>query len=100
MVIFLGVFFGWLGVKVKWISDRHESLERVKSDWGRLGTIRSATRQIERQAPWSLRVLGEPGVTFIVVKTDSAEQLNLLRALFPEASFGEIGSDGKFLWLD
>jgi len=71
----------WLGVQVKWISDRHEA---VRDD-------PDAFVDIETKAPWSIRLLGERGQFAIVVGSGhSEEEYSRLKSLFPEATTGVI----------
>jgi len=90
----------WLGVQSKWIRDRHEAVRdhRALDDivrW-RMGINRAFTQPDEHcQAPWSIRILGEPGAKTIFVESlhdpfktyyerCEVEKQRLAR-LFPEA---------------
>jgi len=71
MLVALSGVLCWLGVQVKWITNRHEALS------GRLAMIGG-------KAPWSLRIVGEPGIEAIWY-TGDPEEWRQLQVLFPEA---------------
>jgi len=75
--VVLTIFGVWLGVQVKWIRDRHERMNRSRPAFN----IPS-----NHAAPWSLRILGEKGVSFIYVSPDTnTPEARKLKQLFPEA---------------
>jgi hypothetical protein len=80
----------WLCVQMKWIYDRHRELESLQSRAG--VSFRTAFRgtYIGPPAPWSIRILGENGVTGIVIWKDSGQderaEEQRLKKLFPEAN--------------
>jgi len=105
VVTILGMFLGWLGVQVKWIHDRHESLKWIRSQpqynsstekFG--GTGRNDDRKLGRP-PWSIRILGEPGMQRILFYAASDSEMNNfdfhpeIRQLFPEAVIGTYGPE-------
>ena len=82
--VLLTVFGVWLGVQVKWIRDRHQALG--EKHYGRVFA------GIPRQAPWSIRILGESGYALVRAHTDPActDEDNKrieceLKRLYPEA---------------
>jgi len=91
LVTVLGIAIGWVGVQVKWIRDRHETLQRHDSISGPLRGINFSTSFMQMisgpsvQAPWEIRIFGEAGVGTIVVDSDTDREQ--LTALFPEAEF-------------
>ena len=78
LLLLLTLFCVWLGVQVKWIRDRHD-LNELRAP----GFYRSVD---SCPAPWSLRILGEKGVSIIVLSPDAqAPEARKLKQLFPEA---------------
>jgi len=79
----------WLCVQMKWIYDRHRELETLQNH--AVVSFRTAFRgtYIGPPAPWSIRILGENGVTGIVIVKDSGQDERAeeqhLKKLFPEA---------------
>jgi hypothetical protein len=77
VVTLVGVFFGWVGMQVTWIRSRHEFLDRYEREW--LGLL---TFNVERAAPSTLRLFGEPGVETLYITESERTRIH---ALFPEA---------------
>jgi len=77
LFVLVTVFCVWLGVHVKWIKDRHEMLKSHPLQ---------IVRDIDK-APWSLRILGEYVITYIMIPDGSNADQNSRRIweLFPEA---------------
>lgn len=85
--VLLTVFAVWLGVQVKWIRDRHAALAWAEAH---AAVGEEAYPAATRDAPWSLRLLGEDGVTMIVICSDDKEySLEGLKRLFPEADIAQ-----------
>jgi len=80
VVTVFGVSLGWLGVQVKWIRDRHDRMNRAR--W-------AFSVPSHHDAPWSIRILGEKGVSAIVKhdghSSESRRRYHELHQLFPEA---------------
>ena len=82
LLTFLGVAFGWLSVQVKWIRDRHRAVDRLR-----------LSMEEGVNAPWSLRIFGEPGYKGVYIVIDrwdhpTADERRIKREiepLFPEA---------------
>ena len=97
MVAMLCLAISWVTYQVRWVRERHSSMELLR---GRLtfangtlyknGNERFVTFWVHvkiKPAPWSLRVLGEPGAGYLIFDLpDSGPELTQLRSLFPEAS--------------
>ena len=86
----------WLGVQVKWIRDRREVLG--EHDYGLV-----FAGVPHKHAPWSIRILGEPGYGLVRAHTDpsNTDEDNRriereLKRLYPEAADVSAGprSDG------
>ena len=78
LFILLTLFGVWLGVQVKWIRDRNQLIET-----NRLSTEAGGV------APWTIRLLGEPGYATIFVNANYGQSLdNEVQRLFPEAVVG------------
>lgn len=76
----------WLGMQVKWIRDRHEALERIYQD----SPYPERTPGVV-SAPWSIRVLGETGLEWVIVtqtgdEIADRERQRRVQRLFPEAN--------------
>ena len=77
LVTVLCVGLGWIGVQLKWIHDRHEALRLTASGGNTM-------------SPWSIRILGEPGIKKIFVqylgdqRSDEARAAEIQR-LYPES---------------
>src|SRR5262245_12263592 len=95
LVTVLCVFLGWVGVQLKWIHDRHAAIswmEQQQIPWYSF----KGSRYPPANAPLSIRVLGEPGLSTIeIVQTERRGSARLgainaraeeLRAIFPEAN--------------
>ena len=84
--VLLTMFGVWLGVQVKWIRDRREFVRKH--------AFVLEVREVDVfeggvDAPWSIRILGEPGHGLIWVWEDFQNFKNIerqARGLFPEAS--------------
>ena len=83
LFVVVTLFCVWLGYHVKWIHDRREAREWESHHWG-MG-LRDAT---PTDAPWSIRMLGEPTSDKEVVVTaatnDELKKVEEVRQLFPE----------------
>ena len=97
LLTIVGLSLGWVAAQLKWIRDRHEALEsrRCIRVYGVVPPPPSA--------PWSIRILGEEGISVISVysktlmaiyyRGDEAvsggepdqERLRDIKQLFPEA---------------
>ena len=81
--VLLTVFSVWLGVQVKWMRDRHEATQWISDRWAP-----GLSETTPTQAPWSIRLLGEPsGQRELMVEVhNDAERtvVEQLRRLFPE----------------
>ena len=92
---------GWLGNNLRWIYERHDALahlhigsyaspritvcNNVQMDFHNPEQIAAAARDVK--PPWSIRLLGEAGMSTIsVYGPDNAKIAEKLRRLFPEAS--------------
>lgn len=70
----------WLGVQVKWIRDRSDAREWLKRHdcvvWGDEWHV-AGKRWIVRNAPWTIRIMGEPGVCMVMLNetTLSSDEL-------------------------
>jgi len=90
LMTLLCVLLGWLGAQVKWIRDREEVRQRHFNWEGYMGGYHRHLRQ----APWSIRILGEAGDTEITLrKGTSVAERKRIENLFPEA---DIFLDGEF----
>ena len=86
----------WLGLQVKWISDRHEAATCRDE----IGGSRFYRYQGNAKAPWSIRLLGEPGYQMVDVFVRDSENLTTheerilsrLDSLFPESRVGHTDS--------
>jgi hypothetical protein len=81
-----GIALGWLGLQLKWIEDRHESL----SDSAYF-VVYHESAVGPAHAPWGIRILGEDGVAVIIVAPGSPDNVqwrdpDRLQRLFPEAT--------------
>jgi hypothetical protein len=99
-VLLLAVPLTWLGVQLKWIRDRHAALEWIRkqpdydpsSEGTVVGTFHSS--QYVGRPPWSLRILGEPGIARIGIHVKPGATLDNfvfppgIHELFPEAGIG------------
>src|SRR5712671_3365606 len=66
--VVLTIFGVWLGVQVKWIRDRHAAIELHHCGAYRTGHEPVETHFITpKDAPLSIRVLGEPGIAEIIM---------------------------------
>ena len=85
----------WLGAQVKWIHDRHEARQWIRSRHGSeypdgVKVPNNAYRVVS-PAPWPIRIFGERGVWIIIVlpgkmpPEEFANRVEFLRRLFPEA---------------
>jgi len=108
LFVVLTIIGVWLGVQVKWIRDRHDTLEWIRgpgSAFGRTLDAQLATPDEHvvggysdwsealnglASAPWSLRALGENGVGRIELfgadQVQLAERRREMERLFPEAA--------------
>src|SRR5947209_12580964 len=104
MFVFITLFGIWLGYHVSWMRQRQVArrwIEQHESpgEWSRINpadvtwTKRDGTtyRGKAAEAPWGLRVLGEPRLAIIHLdksKLSEADipRINSLLALFPEAN--------------
>jgi len=89
LVTLLCVAIGWMGVQVKWISDRQAARRSFPGTFidprhGRIGNVIYSGPHL--RAPWPLYLLGENGVTtWEVDLLEDDPQIERLRKLFPEA---------------
>jgi len=84
----LGIFFSWLAIQIQWMRDRHEAIEWLRGHSAQ--TVNLAGPSCP--APWSLRILGERGVSWIVIEglnfpsdRERERRGHELQRLFPEA---------------
>jgi len=90
LVTLLCVFLGWLGVQFRWIHDRNEAFKWVPDASDSSGYLMGFEGS---SAPWSVRLLGEPGFGEIWVRVDDVEHpterdqaaKRAVEVLFPEA---------------
>ncbi len=107
LMTLLGV---WLGVQVKWVRDRQEARKWIaehedEGQWSLVDVsdpkvrysqttwkngVRVPVPVREKNAPWSVRVLGEKRLNFIYLdksklSASDADYIDLLPSLFPEA---------------
>ena len=86
----------WLGVQVKWIRDRHQTVKAQSATGGRLATTGHDLAYYagtSTPAPWSLRIFGEQGYYSVAVLPENEESptardkeaLRQVQLLFPEA---------------
>ncbi len=104
--VLLTMFCIWLGVQAKWIHDRHKALESNIGLQGRLaggamthGHYIAYYKRLKCDAPWSIRILGEPGMGTVFVgqlresnhvfSPVDKNEVARLKALFPEADVRE-----------
>ncbi len=88
LFVVLTIFCLWIGYHLNWIRERHDAREFLRE----FGVIWLATGD-EAPAPWRLRMLGEPGVSFFAVgfpgssgtQFDRKQKIFEFRRLFPEA---------------
>lgn len=82
-----GLFFGWLGVQLKWIHDREQAVEWLRDhSVERLGSCAIICNQ--NPAPWGVRILGGDSITSVrctLTGVESAATDREIRRLFPEA---------------
>ena len=84
LLVMVTVFGAWFGVQVKWIRDRHEWLKNHPQViiWA---DNRGGPNELV-PAPWSLRILGEPGIRKLYPGyRASRADFEQAKALFPEA---------------
>jgi hypothetical protein len=83
MFVLVTVLCIWLGHSLTWIRQRHAVFHRHHPP---LGMSRNGIRTDYANAPWSIRLLGEPGAVAILLKrgTNAAER-ERIQELFPEA---------------
>ena len=76
----------WLSVQVKWIRDRHAVLE-----WCKTPVSIFDMQSYGANAPWSIRILGEPGYGGIIPRgyfkgaRKSPWNTDTIKSLFPES---------------
>ena len=88
LLIAVTILCMWLGWAMQWIHQRRDAVDRA-------GAV---TRNGEADAPWPLRILGEPGSATVVVNVHGetlkeaneraqqiSPQIERLQKLFPEA---------------
>ncbi len=83
--VLMTIFGVWLGVQVKWIRDRHESLK-----WSQVQVETTSRSGVPVFAPWQIRLLGESGVAAVAVEAKKEEDFSRasdVKRLFPEATF-------------
>ena len=82
----------WLFPQLKWIRDRHAALGWVSTQatyWQDMPVQQGSFPG--GQAPWQIRMLGEPGMEMIVAiveKDEVTRKQRELQSLFPEAHVG------------
>jgi hypothetical protein len=87
LFVLVTVLCVWLGWHVKWINDRHQALIEF-ADWSKTPNVGEPLRN----APWSLRLLGEEPIQWMALEPDSGKKeadRKRLQGLFPEAEIGE-----------
>jgi len=93
MLIGVAIFGVWLAVQMKWIHDRHEVLRWAEGHTG----FTIVPHLIPRDAPWSIRILGEPAgspMMGITVSTPDERRMAMeLKRLFPERFVAITDSD-------
>ena len=94
LLLVLSIPLAWLGVHVKWISDRNDAQFWLRREWSGESDPRAIAMSPHRtawltcDAPWGLRLLGETGLQRIELgspKPESPYTIARLEALFPEA---------------
>ena len=83
MFVLVTVLCVWLGYSLNWIRQRHAVFHRHHPA---LPMTMNGIRTDHANAPWSIRLLGEPGAVSILLKrgTNAAER-ERIQELFPEA---------------
>ena len=99
LVIPLACVLCWLAVQVKWIRERREAVNAPDRyvDCIAVGPAPAA-------APWSLRLLGQPGYGWVYVHVADEEHLSendrrlerKARSLFPEAEVVVVHTEESF----
>jgi len=93
LVTILGVFFGWLGVQVKWIHERRAARIWIAEHQP---PPQTSYKMFSRKLlPWVLRLFGEQPVLSISVAVAPGEkdEAERLQKLFPEADIDIAISD-------
>ena len=81
LLTLFGCAFGWLGVQVKWLKDRHKALRHMDG----VGYIVTDSSTYNAP-PWQLRLFGERSVGGIRLRGHAgSRKLQELKQLFPEA---------------
>jgi hypothetical protein len=78
----------WLCLQIKWIHDRNNALS-----WhSQIGYGPWLPVPLGASAPWSIRLLGEPGYGYLLVggPQEDKERLRKIKVLFPESNVIEI----------
>ena len=103
----------WLGFQVNWLGQRQEArrwIEQHESgDWSRADPVNVVVSGIRNRdgraaAPWSLRLMGEPRLVYVILdKSKLADadipRLDSLQGLFPEATGIHIEGPGvTYCW--
>jgi len=100
-VLLVGCGLAWLGLQLRWLRDRQQArawLGASKQSW----YAPSMGGKLSVDAPWSMRLFGEPGVVGIGLDVDeflrpTPYDRAELERLFPEARV-EVSRDGR--WID
>jgi hypothetical protein len=93
MFVVVTVLCVWLGYQVNWIRER----DKAKVGFGYL-RVNGGPKPCH--APWPLNWLGEEGHSFIMIPDfHSKEEIDRIKALFPEAEAIEIVAvPADFVW--
>jgi hypothetical protein len=90
LFLVIALFGSWLGLQVNWVSNRHKAITWMRTQaalWDDLPVDQQP--HFGEPAPASLRLLGEVGLTSVLVvianKTEIAAKERELKRLFPEA---------------
>jgi hypothetical protein len=84
----------WLGHSLTWIRQRHTVFHRHHPALRSMS--RNGIRTDHANAPWSIRLLGEPGAVAILLKRGtSAAERERIQQLFPEAEIYNLNFPGN-----
>jgi hypothetical protein len=116
MFIVITLFGVWLGRQVQWMRERHEARawivahetgthvarDGIDDDYWSTELVNGVavtTRKKVRNAPWSIRILGEERLPFITLEKSKLSESDIpridsLHALFPEANGVQVHQPG------
>ena len=89
--VLVTVFGVWLSMQVNWIRQRHEALQLADKNggyyWESSPFRDDDLRGTFNPAPWSIRLLGEPGILYVAIGPAKTSRYTKreMQALFPEA---------------